>query len=97
MIELNNLKIFGSPWVPKHGHWGFLLNESQRLEKWAQIPEDTDVLITHGPPHGIGDLADSDVHLGCKHLLAKVKEVKPTSKPKQTCNYNSSLFASLYC
>ena len=77
LIELNNLKIFGSPWVPRHGHWGFLLNESQRLEKWSEIPEEIDVLITHGPPHGIGDLTDRDVHMGCKHLLAKVKEVKP--------------------
>ena len=28
----------------------------QIAEVWAQIPDDVDVLITHGPPYGHGDL-----------------------------------------
>ena len=50
--------------------------------KWDLIPEDTDVLITHGPPHGILDLVPSDMsgnyeHAGCEELLLAVKRVKP--------------------
>ncbi|ETO11143.1 hypothetical protein RFI_26236 [Reticulomyxa filosa] len=53
-------------------------------KKWAKIPEDTDILITHGPPFGHGDTvkrvhADfgEDKHVGCKDLLVRVKKIKP--------------------
>ena len=35
------------------------LNQKRGLEsqqRWNLIPQDTDILITHGPPHSIGDL-----------------------------------------
>jgi len=43
---------------------------------WDMIPEDTDFLITHGPPKGILDLCQSG-NVGCDLLLEKVKEIKP--------------------
>lgn len=27
-------------------------SEEKLLEKWEMIPDDTDILITHGTPHG---------------------------------------------
>ena len=50
--------------------------------KWEQIPDDTDVLITHGPPHGILDMV-SDMWsgkaeaVGCEELLPIVQRIKP--------------------
>ena len=41
------------------------------------IPEDTDVLITHGPPHMIGDECPDGFRAGCEDLLERVKVVKP--------------------
>lgn len=42
------------------------------------IPDDTDVLITHTPPVGHGDLCSSGVRAGCVELLTTVqKRVKP--------------------
>lgn len=39
---------------------------------------DTDVLITHGPPCGHGDLAVGDARAGCVDLLNTVEQrVKP--------------------
>jgi Icc-related predicted phosphoesterase len=48
------------------------------MSKWQAIPEDTDILITHGPPNGILDyVAQSVYHAGCEELLERVMEVKP--------------------
>ena len=40
------------------------------------IPMDTDVLITHQPPHGILDY-DENYHYGSKDLWQKVNSIKP--------------------
>ena len=42
-----------------------------------KIPLNTDVLISHQPPHGILDFA-SNIHYGDLLLLQKVLEIKPT-------------------
>ena len=70
-IELFGLKIYGSPWVPGLSHeWGFTLKtEAERLEKWRQIPADTDILLTHTPPLGIGDHTSKEKMIGCPQLL----------------------------
>ena len=36
------------------------------------IPADTDILITHGPPHGI-----LDNEMGDEELLSQIQEIKP--------------------
>lgn len=42
------------------------------------IPNDTDILVTHTPPIGHGDLCCSGVRAGCVELLTTVqKRVKP--------------------
>lgn len=58
-VTIDGVKFYGSPWQPEFGwDWAFNLPRGDKLaQKWAEIPEDTDVLITHGPPYGIGDEA----------------------------------------
>jgi len=75
-VELFGLKIYGSPWVPGLSHeWGFTLKtEAERLEKWRQIPADTDILLTHTPPLGIGDHTSKEKMIGCPQLLRAVVE-----------------------
>jgi len=47
-------------------------------EKWQLIPEDTDILLTHGPPLGHGDLCSSGMRAGCIDLLHEVQtRVRP--------------------
>jgi Icc-related predicted phosphoesterase len=42
------------------------------------IPEDTDVLVTHGPPFGVLDQSHpSAAHLGCEELAKAVERIKP--------------------
>lgn len=48
------------------------------LSKWDVIPDDTDILVTHTPPLGHGDLCCTGVRAGCVELLSTVqKRVKP--------------------
>ena len=77
--EIYGLKIYGTPWQPKFCGWAFNLERGQELcEKWDKIPEDTDVLITHTPPVGYGDLCSTGIRAGCVDLLMSVQQrVKP--------------------
>lgn len=80
-VEIENLKIYGSPWQPRFYDWAFNLTRGAELaEKWKLIPEDTDVLITHGPPHGILDEVPRQYFVentGCEELRKRVEIVKP--------------------
>jgi Icc-related predicted phosphoesterase len=40
------------------------------------IPENTDLLITHGPPFGILDQLADETHIGCKDLLNRVYQLR---------------------
>ncbi|KAK7895423.1 hypothetical protein WMY93_020748 [Mugilogobius chulae] len=44
---------------PWYYGWGFNLPRGQALlDKWNQIPENTDILVTHCPPLGYGMMTD---------------------------------------
>lgn len=76
-VEINGIRFWGSPWTPTFMDWSFMLDRGQPLyDKWKLIPEDTDVLITHGPPHGIADEVSTGfrcLNVGCLHLRDRVK------------------------
>jgi predicted phosphohydrolase len=77
------LRVWGSPWTPTFHDWAFMLPRGAPLrEKWARIPEGLDILITHGPPYGHGDLAGHAPGrprraVGCLELLAAVRRARP--------------------
>lgn len=77
-LEIDGIKFHGSPWQPEFCNWAFNLPRGERLaEKWAMIPEDTDVLITHGPPCGCCDLTAGMLRVGCVDLYNRIREVEP--------------------
>ena len=78
-VEIDGLRFYGSPWQPEFCQWAFNLpRRGQALrEVWARIPEGTEVLITHGPPHGTLDQVRGGLHLGCEDLAARVAAVRP--------------------
>ena len=56
--EVEGLKIWGSPFTPSFGQgWAFNKKRSALHDVWKQIPDDTDIVVVHGPPKGILDLA----------------------------------------
>ncbi|MDP2308528.1 MAG: metallophosphatase domain-containing protein [Pseudomonadota bacterium] len=72
------LKFWGSPWQPRFFDWAFNLDRGVQLrEKWDLIPPDTDVLLTHGPPHGVLDVTYAGLVVGCEELRAAVSRVRP--------------------
>ncbi|GAA6072243.1 metallophosphoesterase MPPED2 [Tachysurus ichikawai] len=67
----------GTPWF---NGWGFNLPRGQSLlDKWNQIPEDIDILMTHGPPLGFRDWVPKELQrVGCVELLNTVqRRVRP--------------------
>lgn len=72
-VEIDGVDFFGSPWTPWFHHWAFNYRADKAESLWEAIPEDTDVLITHGPPLGVLDLVARDqCNVGCPVLLDEV-------------------------
>ena len=78
-LEIEGVKFYGSPWQPEFYDWAFNLPRGEKLaEKWSMIPDDTDILITHGPAYQILDWVPSNLHVGCQDLFHRIMQVKPT-------------------
>ncbi|XP_042873636.1 metallophosphoesterase MPPED2-like [Penaeus japonicus] len=87
-----------------------LPRENPLRQKWRAIPEDTNILLTHTPPMGHGDLTARKKRAGCEDLLEAVqRRVKPKyhifghihegygiSKDAHTVYMNASLCNSRY-
>jgi Icc-related predicted phosphoesterase len=71
------LKIWGSPVTALYGGAFGLSSPTDRARIYAKIPDDVNVLITHGPPYGILDRSPGSLyHAGCPQLLEAVKRLK---------------------
>ncbi|XP_017478923.1 PREDICTED: metallophosphoesterase domain-containing protein 1 [Rhagoletis zephyria] len=79
LINVMGIRIYGTPWQPEFCKWAFNLPRGEAcLTKWNLIPDNVDILVTHTPPVGHGDLCCSGIHAGCVELLNTVqKRVKP--------------------
>jgi len=69
-------KIFyGSPYNNTLPGWAFNSGKECNEDVWNKIIDDTDVLITHGPPHGINDIAPGYGHIGDEKLRNRLEEL----------------------
>lgn len=71
-----SFKVFASPYQPEFCNWAFGYKRGKA--RW-KIPDDVDIVMTHGPPHGSLDSVaeQGNKKLGCETLLEEVKRVKP--------------------
>ncbi len=80
-ISIQGIHFWGSPWVPRYGDWAWMVDRGTINKKWMVIPDNTDVLITHGPPFGYLDAtynSENDVELvGCRALAKRVLKLAP--------------------
>lgn len=76
--EKDPIKIWGTPWQPAFNNWSFNLPRcgEELDEVWNKIPDDVDILITHGPPYGTLDNSGWE-RVGCERLAERLKTVKP--------------------
>jgi predicted phosphohydrolase len=77
--DVEGIRFYGSPWQPWFHDWAFNLPRGgeELRARWEAIPADTDVVVTHGPPLGHGDLTTFGQQAGCAHLLERMEEVRP--------------------
>ena len=86
-MTVEGLRFYGSPWTPEFCNWAFNVKRGELHKKWDRIPQDVDVLVTHGPPSGgLGGLIDPDrlpggeeanLDVGDEELLSVIMKVKP--------------------
>jgi len=87
-IEIEGIKIFGSPYTPRFFDYAFQLERGEYARKmWSDIPSDTQVFLSHGPNHGhrdyIGfnrrptryDIIPFDGKIGCKNLTERIAQI----------------------
>lgn len=83
-VTIDGIKFYGSPHTPTFGNWAFMKQRHKLHEVWQAIPEDTNVLIVHGPPKGVRDLSFNRAGelemCGCVALMKRCFTLKNTLK-----------------
>lgn len=79
-VKIGDLHFWGSPWQPWFHNWAFNAMRGKDIARhWAKIPENTNVLITHGPVMNIMDEAPRGVfdieHVGCEELAKRIVDL----------------------
>lgn len=69
-VEIDGVKFYGVPMF-----MGDCITDRQS-KHYANIPEGTDILITHTPPFGILDF-DDNINYGSEELLSRISVVQP--------------------
>lgn len=68
-VTLDGVKVWGSPVTPIFEDWAFMHGSFTIGTYWDLIPDDTDVLITHGPARGVLDrVLPEGESVGCPRL-----------------------------
>lgn len=86
-VTIEGLKIYGMPYTPTFYDWAFMADRGEKMESWVNlIPDDTDILLSHGPPKNILDFIPAQMtgrqvwpasNVGCEELLERVEEINP--------------------
>lgn len=75
-IAIEGLNIYGSPMIPLYGTAFGKSSAQDRKLHWSKVPNDTHVLVTHGPPFGILDHPPDQIKgMGDPELRNRVKEL----------------------
>lgn len=81
-ITVGGINFWGSPIQPWFFNWAFnRFPGNEIMRHWNKIPEDTDILITHGPPWGgrAGITKRTGEDIGCRDLTEKLKKLPRVS------------------
>lgn len=86
--EFEVLKIWGSPWTKRFEGMNpdcmafTCETDDELLEKWAMIPHDIDIIITHSPPYGrmddVQDYMNGKIeNVGSFSLRERIRQIRP--------------------
>lgn len=75
----DGLVIYGSPMTPEFGSWAFMDADKLLGFYWRDMPQEVDILVTHGPPYEILDrtVLGGGSPAGSRTLREKVEQVRP--------------------
>ncbi len=78
--EIDGVKFWGSPVQPTFLDWAFNRDRGEDIQRhWDMIPDDTNVLVTHGPAAGRLDRVGFDIsaknqaRAGCQNLADTIE------------------------
>lgn len=77
LVEIEGLRIWGSPVSPPYRSFGFMWDEERRYANYQLIPDNCDIIINHSPPFGILDQVEEGQHVGCEILAKRLSELNP--------------------
>ncbi len=73
----DGLWVYGVPHQLAFCDWAFNTDEDGLKRRFDCIPEGVDILVTHGPPHGVLDENTQGIHCGSVALYNWIKSYKP--------------------
>jgi len=86
-VCLEGINIWGEPRQPEFFDWAFNVPRKDMKQHWDKVPEDTHILLTHGPPYRYGDSVKRwrearrvMVHVGCSYQRDLVEKGLPNLK-----------------
>lgn len=74
-VGINGVAFWFSPWSPQFFDWAFMADEETLAKKYARIPEDTEVIVTHAPPFGAGDVTTMKLRTGSTALAERMAQL----------------------
>ncbi len=76
-VTKSGLKVWGSPMSNLFGSWAFMDTPKNLAPLYESIPEDVDIIISHGPPMMHGDKTVGGENAGNNDLLMAIRRVQP--------------------
>ena len=75
--SIGGINFYGFPWQPIYHHMAFNAREGELRGRLKLVPEDTHVLISHGPAFGILDYIPAiNSHVGCQALADRINQLQ---------------------
>ena len=75
-VTIDGINFYGSPYSPEFRNWAFMYRRGyEAKKKWEQIPPETNILFTHGPPYGKLDLTPEMQNVGCEQLRDRITQL----------------------
>ena len=73
--DVAGVRVAGSAWSLPFGSWPFMADEDVLAEIWRRIPDDTQIVLVHGPPYGCCDGTARGVRGGSRSLLRRLTDL----------------------
>lgn len=80
LVEIDGIRIWLTPWSSQFHDWAWMAEDEDLIQRYADIPEDIDILVSHTPPMGYCDEVRERreiEHVGSRSLLAAIVRAHP--------------------